>query len=214
MWASQFVLEENKESFAQVESPPSSYFFFCLPAASILCHPLNSPLPSTLSCPCLQHPELHYKRLPRTGPRCHPAPVLQAWSSLNSPCRPALADARLCGSWPELVWDSVGRITSPGTELSGSIIGSLILIPALTVLQANYLDRKGYIICFGKQQKLATCYNWILRNLRWNLIGIRLQKLSRKQIMQMGQPKSVQWAHHLRKVSWGLLDGREKPFKG
>lgn len=45
-------------------------------------------------------------------------------------------------------------MTSPGTILPETVIGSLTLIPTLTVLQTNGIDRKGlYPLFWGEQQE-------------------------------------------------------------
>lgn len=46
-------------------------------------------------------------------------------------------------------------MTSPGTELLEAVTGGLVLIPASTALQINYVGRKRAIVCLGEQQDEA-----------------------------------------------------------
>lgn len=44
-------------------------------------------------------------------------------------------------------------MTSPGTELLEAVTGGLVLIPASTALQINYVGRKRAIVCLGEQDE-------------------------------------------------------------
>lgn len=101
-----------------------------LPSARTLCHPMNSwPLTPVVS-------------------------RLRQGVALNSRCRLAPADALLHRRVlnplsPHPDCDSGGRMTSSGSELLKAVSGGLVLIPASTALQINYIGRKSSIVCFG-----------------------------------------------------------------
>jgi len=47
-------------------------------------------------------------------------------------------------------------MTSPGTKLSETVIGGLLLIPALTALPIHDIDGRRSVFLSGETEKLAT----------------------------------------------------------